>query len=246
MRARPPVATGPAPAQRRSGSHANLAAVAPPHDPGFQTVISPGSRGYALCPSVQVTVAWGLRTREVCVASALPKVLPPPPLLLLLLLWRVCVPRFRGWRRQRCGLRCPSPPRAAPLRSGAAPLRSGAIASQWRAEPSLSPPSVARGRRRPDYEDHVLDGTTRPAGERLPACSLTPWHPGSSRVLPPVCAARHRRTPRRSVEGQIPLACLPTCPTARTEPPVRRRCTSQTVQPACREAQQSLACVAWS
>ena len=43
------------------GHHANVAAVAP-HNPGFQTIILPGSPGYALYPSAQVAQNDGLET----------------------------------------------------------------------------------------------------------------------------------------------------------------------------------------
>ena len=39
---------------REGSRHANLAAAAPPHNPGFLTVILPGPLGYALYPSAQV------------------------------------------------------------------------------------------------------------------------------------------------------------------------------------------------
>ena len=42
---------------RARSIHVHVAAAAPPHDPGFQTVIFPDSPGYALYPSVQVA-AW--------------------------------------------------------------------------------------------------------------------------------------------------------------------------------------------
>ena len=43
--------------------HANVAAAAP-RNPGFLTVISPGSHGYALYPSAQVFIAWGTNDRS--------------------------------------------------------------------------------------------------------------------------------------------------------------------------------------
>ena len=54
-------------------AHANLAAAAPPHNPGFQTVVFPGSPGYAPYPSAQVhtctsarTYSWGNHVKGQC------------------------------------------------------------------------------------------------------------------------------------------------------------------------------------